>query len=124
MGFRIVATGRYITSSEPPETITASGLPSPPEEAGPVQLRPWPIDRPVFDGLYPASSVAPFQNPGPRVPSSGIHIRHMIPALDAMREERHTILNEERPPEIVPSSFPPNGNEWMLRPASNIQWSW
>src|SRR5437763_541675 len=123
MGFRIVATARYITSTKPREVMIASGLPSPPEEAGTVQLGPWPIDQPVFDGTYPTSSVAPFQNPSLPIPSLGISIPHMIPALGVMHGEMHAILNEERPPEIVPSSFLPNGNEWMLRPASNIRWS-
>ena len=123
MGFRIVATARYITSTEPREVMTASGLPSPSEEAGTVQLGPWPIDQPVFDGPYHASSMAPFQNPSPPIPSLGISIPHTIPALGDMGGEMHTILNEERPPEIVPSSFLPNGNEWMLRPASYIHWS-
>jgi hypothetical protein len=122
MGFRIVATGRYITSTGPTEPVMTSGLPSPPEEANSVQLGPWPIDQPVFDGGYSTAYVAPFQYPSQPIPSSRIPIHQMIPTLGHMGEERYPLLNEKGPPQIVPSSFSPNGNEWMLRPASNIRW--
>src|SRR5579859_5537069 len=131
MGFRIVATARYIDPVNPSggpittgmamQDIQNTGLPSPPEDISPGHMTlPLPAHSsqstyPPYDTRSIPLKLVPIR---PSKMSSGLPIQQMIPGL---RETIEVMPPEGRPPEIMMSDHLAGGDEWMWRPRPSFK---